>query len=293
MNLVISEMCHPALRATLARRERDPLETFLLVLCGLAILLFPAPIHAQQRPLLTEDPRLTAPGTVTTELGMSYLNRARFPVSKLGGNEIQFLVNGLHFGLGDRSEFQITGVAHNFLWIHENGMGRRNDWGDFSVSTKIKLVPEKGHRPIVSFRPTVILPNSNNEKGLGTDGTHFFGSLLFGKTVGERLFVFGNLGLGILDDAVRAAAQQDVLAYGLAATLPIGQRVHLAAEVNGWDNRQSNRSLGGEDRSQARLGIQVRAAGVRWDVAGTAGLTRWDHRSGVVFGMTKEFQLWK
>src|SRR5262245_28602601 len=258
-----------------------------------AILLFSQLLIAQQRPLLTEDPRITAPGTVTSELGFGYLDRARFPVSGLGGNELQFLVNGLHFGLGDRSEFQIAGVAHNFLWVHENGTGRRNDWGDFSLSTKIKLVDEKGARPIISFRPTVILPNTNNEKGLGTDGTHFFGSLLFGKTFSRRLFLFGNLGLGILDDAVRAAAQQDVLAYGIAALFPVSERFRLAAEANGWDNAQSNPSPGGEDRGQARLGVQVAAGGVRWDIAATAGLTRWDHRAGVVFGMTKEFRLWK
>ena len=46
-------------------------------------------------------------------------------------------------------------------------------------------------------------------------------------------------------------------------------------------------------RAQVRLGAQIRAAGVRWDVAGTAGLTRLDPRVGLVFGLTKEFRLWK
>jgi hypothetical protein len=256
------------------------------------MLLANVPLGAQQRPLLTEDPRLVADGILTTELGLAYLTRARFPVSGLGGNELQFLQNGLHFGLGARSEFQISGVLHNFLWIREGGSGKRNDWGDVAVSTKIKLVDEKGARPVITFRPTVVLPNSNNDKGIGTDGTHFFGSLLFGKTVG-RAFLFANVGLGILDDAVRAAAQQDVLAYGFAATVPVGSRVHLAAEINGIDNAQDFPTPGGEDRRQVRLGVQVRAGAVRWDLAGTAGLTRLDHRAGIIFGMTRDFRLWK
>ena len=37
------------------------------------------------------------------------------------------------------------------------------------------------------------------------------------------------------------------------------------------------------------------AEGLTWlrDVAGTAGLTRLDPRVGLVFGLTKEFRLWK
>lgn len=256
------------------------------------ILCVALPLTAQQRPLITEDPRLIPNGSVTTELGIGYFERARYPISQLGGNELQFLVNGIHFGLGDRSEFQITGVLHNFVWVHENGTGRRNDWGDSAVSTKIKLFGEKGLRPIVSFRPTVVLPNSNNDKGLGTDGTHFFGSLLFGKTLGKT-FLFGNVGLGILDDAVRAAAQQDVLTYGVAAIFPVGNRFSVATEWNGRDNPQTNPTPGGEDRGQMRLGVRVRLGTSRLDAGITAGLTRWDHRAGLVIGMTRDFTLWK
>lgn len=260
---------------------------------SLVVLVFIAiPVAAQQRPLITEDPRIIPTGSIFTEAGFAYLNRARFPVSGLGGNQVSLLVNGLHVGLGPRAEFQIGGVLHNFVQVRENGSGWRNDWGDSSISTKLKLLEETRARPIISFRPTVVLPNTNNEKGLGTDGTHFFGSLLVGKTVGPS-FVFGNIGLGILDDAVRAAAQQDVLTYGLAAVLPITGRFSLAAEWNGRENPQENPTPGGEDRGEMRWGAQIRAFGVRWDIGGTAGLTRLDPRAGVVFGFTKEFRLWK
>ncbi len=254
--------------------------------------LLPVVTSAQQRPLLTEDPRTIPDGALISEAGIGYFERARFPVSGLGGDEFSFFVNGLNVGLGDRAEFQLNGVLHNFLWIRENGQGRRNDWGDFSTSTKIRLASETRFTPIVTFRPTVVLPNGNNEKGIGTDGTHFFGSLLLGKTLGPAFF-FGNIGLGILDDAVRAAAQQDVLTYGIATIFPVQRRVNLAIEWNGLSNPQENPSPGGEDRAQVRLGAQILGPGGTWDVAATAGLTRLDHRKGVVFGFTKRFQLWK
>lgn len=270
-----------------ARKSRAQRLTTAVLLTLLAPCAF-----AQQRPLLTEDPRIIPTGSVFTEAGIAYLNRARFPVSGLGGNQFSLFVNGFHVGVGPRAEFQIGGVLHNFLEVRENGAGRRNDWGDFWVSTKLNLLRENGALPFISFRPTVVLPNTNNDKGLGTDGTHFFGAILAGKTVGKA-FLFGNIGLGILDDAVRAAAQQDVLTYGIAAILPVTSRLSLAGEWNGRENPQDNPTPGGEDRGEVRLGAQIRAGGVRWDVGATAGLTRLDHRAGVVFGMTKEFQLWK
>jgi hypothetical protein len=65
------------------------------------------------------------------------------------------------------------------------------------------------------------------------------------------------------------------------------------SEWNGRKNPRSNPSPGTESRAEVRLGMQVRTGGIRWDVAGTAGLTRFDARSGVVVGLTKEFRLWK
>jgi hypothetical protein len=260
-------------------------------LCFWGLLLFTLPAFAQQRPLLTEDPRTIPNGTVMSEAGISYFRRARFPVSGLGGDQLSILVNGLHFGLGPRAEFQITGVLHNFVRIKENGSGWTNDWGDFSLSTKIMLLPEGTYRPIIGFRPTIVLPNTNNDKGLGTDGTHFFGNLLFGKTFGPA-FVFGNFGLGILDDAVRPAAQQDVLTYGVAAMIPLNGRFSLLTEWAGLENPQDNPTPGGEDRGQIRLGAQIRMLGLRWDVGAMAGLTRLDPTTGIIFGFTKEFQLW-
>jgi hypothetical protein len=106
--------------------------------------------------------------------------------------------------------------------------------------------------------------------------------------------VFGNLGIGILTDTIHVRAQQDVFTYGLAGVLPINARISLLSEWNGLKNpRRSSPSRGTESRGQVRLGMQIRTGSVRWDVAGTAGLTSLDPRGGMVFGLTKEFRLWK
>jgi len=245
----------------------------------------------QQRPLITEDPRLISDGSLVTELGFTYLDRARFPLSGLEGKELSAFDSGLNFGLGPRAEFQMRWVGQNFLWVRNND-GRRNDFGDLALSTKIRILDEKRRRPIISFRPTIVLPNSNDAQGIGTNTTQFFANVLVGKSV-SHAFVFGNIGLGILEDPVRLRSQQDVLIYGLAAAVPIGSRLNLMSEWSGQHNAQDFPSPGGENHSQIRLGFQVRAGGIRWDAAGIAGLTSRDARAGLVFGLTKEFILWK
>jgi len=223
------------------------------------------------------------------ENGFGYARNAKFPLSGLEGDEFSALVNGLNFSLGPRAMFQINGVIQKFVKV---GSEWRNDWGDSSISTKIRLVPETSMLPIISFRPTVVLPNSNDARGIDTNSMNFFGNLLIGKSIG-RGFVFGNVGLGILTDTIHIREQQDVMTYGLAGVLPINTRISLLSEVNGWNNPRGNPSPGTESRSQARLGMQIRTGGVRWDVAGTKGITHLDASGGVVFGLTKEFQLWK
>jgi len=254
------------------------------------VLLFSTLGYSQQRPLLTEDPRLIAEGAVVTELGFSYQHEARFPVSGLTGDFYSILENGIHFGLGKRAEFQITGVVHYYLSV--DGGGSRNDWGDLAMSTKIRLVDERGARPAISFRPTVVLPNSSRTKDIGFDGTHFFGNLLFGKTAGPA-YIFGSVGLGVLDDPIRAASQHDFLTYGIAASVPAGSRVNVLTEWHGRHNFTSNPSAGGESRGQARLGVQFKAGKMRLDAAMTAGTTHWDHKVGFTAGVSQEFQLWR
>jgi hypothetical protein len=255
-----------------------------------AILLFLAPFaNAQQRPLLTEDPRLIDEDAVVTEVGFGYQHSAGFPVSRLTGDLYSIGETGLHFGLGKRAEFQITGVVQNYLRL-EDGSGSRNDWGDFAFSTKIKLVDEGKVRPAFSFRPTIVLPTSSFTKDLGTDGTDFFGNLLLGKTLGS-VFLFGNAGLGIIDDPTRPTAQLDVFTFGIAAAVAASSRVNILGEWNGRYNWVMNPSRGGESRGQTRLGLQIKAAGFRWDAAATAGTFQWDHKVGFVAGLSKEFKL--
>jgi hypothetical protein len=175
------------------------------------LLCFATLAHAQQRPLLTEDVDIIPPGSIRIEAGIDFLQGARFPVSGLRGDLTRVGVIGINFGMGPNVEFQIEGVAQNYLSINSAGpsaiplqlapgANSTNDTGDFTLAAKFKLRNETRRGPSLGFRFGVQLPNSSQGTGIGLNQTNAFGSILVGKKFGQdgRFNTFGNLGLAIL-----------------------------------------------------------------------------------------------
>jgi hypothetical protein len=256
--------------------------------------------RAQQRPLITEDVDIIPPGSLRIEVGMDFLQNAKFPVSGLTGDLTRAGVIGISIGLAPNVEVQIEGVAQNFLSINSRGpsavplnlaagANSTNDFGDFTLWTKIKLRNETAHLPSVGFRFGVELPNSSETRGIGLNQTNAYGQILFGKKFGHnaRVNTFGNLGIGILTAPTALYTQNDVLTYGFAGIVLLNKQFSIAGEVNGRANTRSGSGpLGTESRGEARLGMQVRASGLRFDFAGIKGLTNLSPRSGITVGVT-------
>jgi len=266
----------------------------------LVVLLCAVCASAQQRPLLTEDVDIIPPGTLRIEAGIDFVQHAKFPLSGLTGDLTRVGVIGVNIGLSPNVEFQIDGVVQNVLSVNsvtvpspiplELASGNStNDTGDFTLSTKIKLRNETRIGPSLGFRFGVQLPNSNEARGVGLNQINAYGTILIGKKFGRdgRVNTFGNLGLGILTAPLDRFTQNDVLLYGVAAIVRLNKSISLAGEINGRANTRSGSApLGTEAQSEARLGMQIRGAGLRFDFAGIAGLTDFSPRSGVTFGVT-------
>jgi hypothetical protein len=202
--------------------------------------------------------------------------------------------------LAPNVEVQVMGAAQNFLSINSRTRSSipldiaatansTNDTGDFTLWTKIKLRNETARMPSIGFRFGVELPNSNQASGIGLNQTNAYGQVLIGKKFGHnaRVNTFGNLGIGILGVPNESFAQNDVLTYGLAGIVRLDKTFSLVGEVNGRANtRPGTGPLGTESQGEARLGMQVRASGLRFDFAGIKGLTRFSPRSGVTVGVT-------
>ncbi|HXM33588.1 MAG TPA: hypothetical protein VN920_00235 [Pyrinomonadaceae bacterium] len=278
--------------------EQTKLSRFFL-LCFLAFACTGL-ARAQQRPLITEDVDIIPPGTLRVQGGLDFLQDAKFPASGLTGDLTRVGVIGVSIGLSPNVEFQIEGVAQNFLSINSRrpgaialslapGANSTNDVGDFTLWTKIKLRNETAHIPSLGFRVGVQLPNSNQSLGLGLNQTNAYGSILIGKKFGAngRLNTFGNLGIAILTAPTNLFTQNDIFTYGAAGIFRVNKRFSLAGEVNGRANtRPGNGPLGTESQSEARFGMQIRATGLRFDFAGIKGLGAFSPKTGVTVGVT-------
>ncbi|HXC72826.1 MAG TPA: hypothetical protein VN644_22740 [Pyrinomonadaceae bacterium] len=270
--------------------------TFVLLL----LLTLTVAVQAQQRPLITEDVDIIPPGTIRIEAGIDFMQGAKFPLSGINGDLTRVGVIGISFGMGPNVEFQIEGVAQNYVSINSRGVSAiplelapgvnsTNDTGDFTLAAKFKLRNETRRGPSLGFRFGVQLPNSNEARGIGLNQTNAFGSILFGKKFGSdgRFNTFGNLGLAILAAPTEPFTQNDVFTYGLAGIFRINKQFSLAGEVNGRANtRPGNGPIGTESQSEARLGMQIRASGLRFDFAGIKGLTSFSPNSGFTVGVT-------
>jgi hypothetical protein len=270
--------------------------TFILLL----LLTLTVAVRAQQRPLITEDVDIIPPGTIRIEAGIDFMQGAKYPVSGITGDLTRVGVIGISFGMGPNVEFQIEGVAQNYVSINSRGfsaiplellpgVNSTNDTGDFTLAAKFKLRNETRRGPSLGFRFGVQLPNSNESRGIGLNQTNAFGSILFGKKFGSdgRFNTFGNLGIAILTAPTEAFTQNDVFTYGLAGIFRINKQFSVAGEVNGRANtRPGNGPLGTESQSEARLGMQIRASGLRFDFAGIKGLTSFSPNSGFTVGVT-------
>jgi len=134
--------------------------------------------RAQQRPPITEDVDVLEPGALRVQAGIDFMQDAKFPLSGLTGDLTRVGVVGVNVGLAPNVEVQLDGVAQNFLSINSRSLpspipldlpsaGSTNDFGDFTLSTKIKLRNETRLAPSLGFRFGVQLPNSNQTRGIG------------------------------------------------------------------------------------------------------------------------------
>lgn len=263
-----------------------------------ALVFMATPAQGQEPPLKIDCPEILDTGRVRTDIGVEFLRGESYPLSGLHGNLLRLGVTSLRVGVGDFAEFQMSGVVQDFFRtdyrtepvIAPELAGRNtHDFGDLVLATKLRLLSEKRLRPAIAFKFEVELPNASNESGLGNDETEFYARVLLAKRLG-RARVMGELGLGILGNPVAAATQADVATYGAGVALPLHERLELVAGVNG---RHGPPRIGNESRAQMRAGIRIRAAGLRWDVAGIAGLTPIDASYGLSVGLTYEFQAFR
>ena len=274
---------------------------FLFLIFSLAAFSF-----AQQRPLLTEDVDTTPEGAVRVSAGVDFLQNVKYPLSGLKGDQTSVGDIRISVGFSKNVEFQIEGTVQNYVAINSaadpspipldiNG-NSTNDYGDFTLSAKIKLRNETRILPALGFKFGFQMPNTNQARGIGTNQINVFGKVLVQKKFGSRnknntarVNMFGNVGLGIMTSPLERFSQNDLLLYGLAGIYRVNDRINLVSEVNGRvSTRSGDAPLGTESVGQFRVGTQIKASGLKFDTAAIFGLTKFSPRTGITFGVTYE-----
>src|ERR1051325_4819817 len=83
----------------------------------LVLLLTIRVAHAQQRPLVTEDPEPIGAGRVLVEGGIDVTHDEHYPVSGLEGNLVRVPTIGISIGLSSIAELQLDGGFYQRLNI--------------------------------------------------------------------------------------------------------------------------------------------------------------------------------
>ncbi|MBN2241430.1 MAG: hypothetical protein JW793_01975 [Acidobacteria bacterium] len=252
----------------------------------------------QQRPLITDDAEILPVGRIRVEFGAEFLQGRKYSLSGLEGDLTRLGVASIQAGVGEYAEFRISGTAQEVLSVQSRSEpavaptftgDSTHDFGNLELATKLKILGEKGRRPAMAFKFAVELPNASRENGLGNDQTQFYAGLLFKKRFG-RVQALAELGMAILGSPVEAGKQTDPFTYGFGAVVSVHRRLNLVA---GIDGRQGPERVGNENRSLVRAGMQLCTGSIRWDLAGMAGLKRYDPDSGIIVGVTYEFQAFR
>ena len=134
-----------------------------------------------------------------------------------------------------------------------------DDLEDMHIGAKVRLVCETANRPSIASLIPTRLPNAGNESGLGKDMQDF-------RDVGSGgqdhpvVRVVGNVGLLMLGNPTRPAAQDDLLFYSLSVARAVSQAAEVVGEFVGRANFAETTTPGAEDRGLLRFGARYTIA---------------------------------
>ncbi|MGH7491475.1 MAG: hypothetical protein ACREOO_03665 [bacterium] len=246
---------------------------------------------------LTTNPLWLVPAR-TAQFGLGFDIHAQWqaPISGLQGTLYRLAIVRAEVGIASNVVLQIRGPVRQILAIDETssqplpGMpasGTTSDAGDFSVATIMRLYENRSKTAALGFHVETRLPNSTQRKGIGTNTTDIFMSVLAsGKW--RNGMIFGDLGMGILTAPLEVNVQNDVLLYGLGTILIVREQLRLFGEINGYLTTRNIIPVGTEARGMARAGLAWQCSSWGVETSVQHGLTRNEGKWGGSVGVTRK-----
>jgi hypothetical protein len=255
--------------------------------------------HAQQRPLVTEDPETIGAGHVLLEGGFSLDSEQSNFVNGLEGEIDRLGSFGASIGIGAAAEVQIDGGIYQRLTVTQRlphapletitlllPGDRASSMEDLIVATKVRLVSETDSRPAVGIRFGTKIPTAAPDKGIGLGTTDFFASFLIAKTV-RSVRTVGNAGLLVLANPVTPGDSVTALGYGFSIARALTNAFEIVGEVNGRLSSFEEIVPGSpESRAVMRAAGRYTYAMLRLDFGILVGITKSDPNFGISAGAT-------
>ena len=247
--------------------------------------------HAQLRPF---EPMPTGVfdgiAQFSAEVGLSRLQDQRASLAGTSGTLTELGLFAVAWRTG-RVALEVAGTARrNFeersrfaaadAEVAPSADGRRQDSGDYRISTVLRFTPE--HAPITGLlRFGTRLPTTDNRTGLDRDVTDFFFTLGASGARGP-LTLAAEAGLGIHGTREPRFEQDDLLLYAARAEWRAGAWTPSVMAVGQWHGIRHPDIRSVEDLGEVRLGLRYgRRHWVR--VEGVRGHTRFAPSSGIRF----------
>jgi hypothetical protein len=255
-----------------------------------------------QRPLATVDPLLAEPGWLVVEIGAAFAHDREIPAAGLRGNVLRVPELTLRLNVARRVELRVD-TGYEVLFVRDRSEAplsaeldydgeSSSDIRDPVVSTLVRVRDESERAPALGLKIATRLPVASNQSGLGLDTTDFFLALLAAQdAVGLRWVA--NLGLGILEVPTAVTSQNDVLTYGFSVSRAVGERLAVAAGVDGHVDLSGQVHPGTEDTSVMRLGGRFGSGASTIDAAFLIGLAEVDAPIGFTVGVTRAIRLFE
>jgi hypothetical protein len=259
--------------------------------------MLPAVAHAQQRPLVTEDPETVGIHRVLVEGGFEIDKDQFYSAYGIAGDTIHLPTFGVSVGISPSAEIQVDGGLFQRLTVTERTrapLSRIPDFSgdhastleDFTVATKIRINTETESRPTFGVRFGTRLPTATRESAMGLGTTDFFASFLVAKTV-RSVRTVGNASFLVLGNPEGAQESVHGLGYGFSVARALTNAFEIVGEINGRTDPWGDAATAGlESRGTMRVGARYTYALLRLDAGVLIGLTARDPSFGISVGAT-------